>query len=48
MSKTRIGIAVVVLATLLSSPALAGVRLGIGPLGVARFAVTRVLSLAGC
>lgn len=47
MSKTRIGIAVVVLATLLSSPALAGVRLGIGPLGVAKFAVTRVLSLGG-
>ncbi|MEH2558136.1 hypothetical protein V1286_005665 [Bradyrhizobium algeriense] len=47
MSKTCIGIAVVVLATLLSSPALAGVRLGIGPLGVARFAVTRVLSLGG-
>ena len=47
MSKTRIGIAVVVLATLLSSPALARVRLGIGPLGVARFAVTRVLSLGG-
>ena len=47
MSKTRIGIAIVVLATLLSSPALAGVRLGIGPLGVARFAVARVLSLGG-
>ena len=47
MSKTRIGIAVVVLATLLSSPALAGVRLGIGPVGVARFAVARVLSLGG-
>ena len=47
MSKTRIGIAVVVLATLLSSPALAGVRLGIGPLGVAKFAVARVLSLGG-
>ena len=47
MSKTRIGIAVVVLATLLSSSALARVRLGIGPLGVARFAVTRVLSLGG-
>jgi hypothetical protein len=47
MSKTRIGIAVVVLATLLSSPALAGVRLGIGPLGVAKFAVGRVLSLGG-
>jgi hypothetical protein len=47
MSKTRIGIAVVVLATLLSSPALARVRLGIGPLGVARFAVARVLLLGG-
>jgi len=47
MSKPRIGIAVVVLATLLSSSALARVRLGIGPLGVARFAVTRVLSLGG-
>jgi hypothetical protein len=47
MSKTRIGIAVVVLATLLSSPALARVRLGIGPLGVARFAVARVVSLGG-
>jgi LTXXQ motif family protein len=47
MSKTRIGIAVVVLATLLSSAALARVRLGIGPLGVARFAVARVLSLGG-
>jgi hypothetical protein len=47
MSKFRIGIAVVVLATLLSSAALARVRLGISPLGVARFAVTRVLSLGG-
>jgi hypothetical protein len=47
MSKPRIGIAVVVLVTLLSSSALARVRLGIGPLGVARFAVTRVLSLGG-
>ena len=47
MSKTRIGIAVVVLATLLSSPALARMRLGIGPLGVAKFAVARVLSLGG-
>ena len=47
MSKARIGIAVVVLATLLSSSALARVRLGISPLGVARFAVTRVLSLGG-
>ena len=47
MSKTRIGIAVVIVATLLSSSALARVRLGIGPLGVARFAVTRVLSLGG-
>jgi hypothetical protein len=47
MSKTRIGIAVVVLAILLSSSALAGARLGISPLGVARFTVTRVLSLGG-
>src|SRR6202047_1964185 len=47
MSKTRIGIAVFVLATLLASAALARVRLGIGPLGVARFAVARVLSLGG-
>jgi LTXXQ motif family protein len=47
MSKTRIGIAVVVLATLLSSAAVARVRIGISPLGVARFAVTRVLSLGG-
>ena len=47
MSKTRIGITVVVLATLLSSAAMARARLGIGPLGVARFAVTRVLSLGG-
>ena len=47
MSKMRIGIAVVVLATLLSSSALARARLGIGPLGVARFAVTSVLSLGG-
>jgi hypothetical protein len=45
MSKSRIGIAVVVLTTLLSSAALARVQLGIGPLGVARFAVARVLSL---
>jgi hypothetical protein len=44
MSKWRIGIAVAVLATLLSSAALAR---GISPLGVARFAVGRVLSLAG-
>src|SRR5258708_25398168 len=47
MSKTRIGIAVVIVATLLSSSDLARVRLGISPLGVARFAVTRVLSLGG-
>jgi hypothetical protein len=51
MSRFRIGIAVVVLTTLLSSAALARVRIGIGlgisPLGVARFAVTRVLSVAG-
>jgi hypothetical protein len=47
MSKSRIGIAVVVLTTLLSSAALARAHLGIGPLGVARFAVGRVLSLGG-
>src|SRR5258705_275563 len=47
MSKTRIGIAIVIVATLLSSSALARARLGIGPLGVARFAVTRILSLGG-
>ena len=47
MSKTRIGIAVVALTTLLSSAALAGVRIGISPVGVARFAVARVLSLGG-
>ena len=47
MSRFRIGIAVVVLTTLLSSAALARARLGIGPLGVARFAVSRVLSVAG-
>jgi hypothetical protein len=44
MSKWRIGIAVAVLTTLLSGAALAR---GIGPLGVARFAVGRVLSLTG-
>src|SRR5712675_429432 len=47
MSKSRIGIAVVVLTTLLSSAALARVHLGSGPLGVARFAAARVLSLGG-
>jgi LTXXQ motif family protein len=47
MSRFRIGIAVVALATLLSSAAVAGVRIGISPLGVARFAVARVLSLGG-
>jgi hypothetical protein len=47
MSKSRIGIAVVVLTVLLASAATARVRLGTGPLGVARFAVTRVLSLGG-
>jgi hypothetical protein len=47
MSKSRIAIAVVVLTILLSSAAMARVRLGIGPLGVARFAVARVLSLGG-
>ena len=47
MSKIRIGITIVALATLLSNAALARVRLGIGPLGVARSAVARVLSLTG-
>lgn len=47
MSKSPIAIAVVVLTPLLSSAALARVHLGIGPLGVARFAVARVLSLGG-
>ena len=47
MSRSRIGIAVVVLATLLSSAAQARVRLGVGPLGVARFAAVRLLSLGG-
>jgi hypothetical protein len=47
MSKIRIGITIVVLATLLSSAAQARVRLGITPLGVARSAVARVLSLGG-
>src|SRR3981189_2212326 len=45
MSKSRIGIAVVVLTTLLSSAALARVHLGSGPLGVPGFAAARVLSL---
>src|SRR5919202_600737 len=47
MSRWRIGIAglaVVLVTTLLSSEALAR-RLGLGPIGVARFAVSRVLSL---
>jgi len=47
MSRWRIGIAVVVLTTLLSSAALARVHLGVGPLGVVRFAAARVLSLGG-
>jgi hypothetical protein len=44
MSRFRVGIAVVVLTTLLSGAALAR---GISPLGVARFAVGRVLALGG-
>ncbi|MFB9267178.1 Spy/CpxP family protein refolding chaperone [Bradyrhizobium erythrophlei] len=48
MSKTRIGIAVAVLTLLLSSSASAGLHIRVGgPLGVARFAVARVLSLGG-
>ena len=47
MSKSHIGIAVVVLATLLSSAAQARVHLGVGPLGVARFAAARLISLGG-
>ena len=46
MSTFRIGIAVVVLTNLLSTAAPAR-GLGIGPVGVARFAVARVLSLSG-
>jgi hypothetical protein len=45
MSKWPMGIAVAVLTTLLSSEAFAGVRIGINPVGVARLAVGRVLSL---
>src|SRR5215471_8523088 len=51
MSRSRIGIAVVILATLLSGAAEARVRLGVGllgaPLGVARFAATRLFALGG-
>ena len=45
MSKWPMGIGVAVLTTLLSSEAFAGVRIGVNPIGVARFAVGRVLSL---
>ena len=45
MSKWPMGIAVAALTTLLSSEAFAGVRIGVNPIGVARFAVGRVLSL---
>src|SRR5215472_15327788 len=51
MSRSRIGIAVVILATLLSGMAEARVRLGVGllgaPLGVARFAATRLFAIGG-
>ena len=45
MSRWPMGIAVAALTTLLSSEAFAGVRIGVNPIGVARFAVGRVLSL---
>jgi hypothetical protein len=45
MSRFRVAIAVIVLATLLPSAALARLHLRIGPLGVARFAIARVFSL---
>jgi HPt (histidine-containing phosphotransfer) domain-containing protein len=45
MSKWPMGIAVALLTTFLSSEAFAGVRIGVNPVGVARFAVGRVLSL---
>ena len=45
MSKWPIGIAVALLTTLLSSESFAGVRIGVNPIGVARMAVGRVLSL---
>ena len=45
MFKWRMGIAAAFLTTLLSSEAFAGVRIGVSPIGVARFAVGRVLSL---
>jgi hypothetical protein len=45
MSKWPMGIVVALLTTLLSSEAFAGVRIGVSPIGVARFAVGRVLSL---
>src|SRR4029079_12008717 len=47
MSTTRMGIAVVGLTVLLSGAATAGPPLRISPVGVARFAVNRVLSLGG-
>src|SRR6516164_4279290 len=51
MSRSRIGIAVVILATLLSGTAQARMRLGVGilgaPLGVARFAATRLFAIGG-
>jgi hypothetical protein len=46
MSRSRIGIAIVVLATLLSSPAMAGLHLRIGAVGVARLALGRIVALA--
>ena len=46
MSRFRTGIAVILLATLTSGAALARPHLAFGPLGIARLALGRVLSLA--
>jgi hypothetical protein len=46
MSRSRIAIAIVVLAALQSSPAVAGLHLRVGPVGVARLALGRIVALA--